>query len=165
MGAPRCLAFGRLGYHEPLREAPLPGRPVPPPQVVADHFHLPAHNQSMNTLSSRALPQSLVPRSLVPQSLVPQSLVPQSLVPRSLVPVFCTALSPTPPLWKSPGILRSFTRNTHRINLLPFLSVNYPVNFNPENRPLFSPKAADLGVKRPPFRSFRAPRRRPLDKC
>ena len=143
----------------PGAQRPLPGRPVPPPQVVADHFHLPAHNQSMNTLSSRALPQSLVPRSLVPQSLVPQSLV-----PRSLVPVFCTALSPTPPLWKSPGILRSFTRNTHRINLLPFLSVNYPVNFNPEKTPLFSPKRPALGAKTSLFRPFVPLRLQPLDK-
>jgi len=148
----------------PGAQRPLPGRPVPPPQVVADHFHLPAHNQSMNTLSSRALPQSLVPRSLVPQSLVPQSLVPQSLVPRSLVPVFCTALSPTPPLWKSPGILRSFTRNTHRINQFTFLSVNYPVNFNPEKTPLFSPKRPALGAKTSLFRPFVPLRLQPLDK-
>ena len=119
-------------------------------QSIADHFPPRAHNQSMNTnISCGAFP--------VPQSLSP--LVPWSLGP--LVPV----LPPPPPLWKSPGILRSLSRNTPGINQFTFLSVNYPVNFNPEKRPLFSPKGPALGAKRPPFRSFCAHRLQPLDKC
>jgi hypothetical protein len=149
-----------------------------PPQVVADHFPSTAHTQRMNTLSSRvvlspSVPQSLspsVPRSLspsVPQSLSP--LVPQSLspsVPRSLSPsVPWSLLYPHPPLWKTPGILRSITRNTHRINQFTFLSVNYPVNFNPEKRPVFRSKVAAWEAKGLLFRHFRALRLRPLDKC
>ena len=128
-----------------MRAAPTPGRPV-----LADHFPHRAHNQSMNTLSSRALPLSLSP--LVPQSLGP-------LVPWSPV---CT---PPPPLRKSPEILRSLSRKTHGFNRLSFLSVNYPVNFNPEKTPLSSPKGPALGAKRPLFRPFRARRRWPLDNC
>ena len=126
-------------------------------QSFADHFPRRAHNQSMNTLSSRALPQSLSPS--VPQSLSP-------LVPQSLGPLVPWSLSyPHPPLWKSPGILHGFCRKTPVINQLTFLSVNYPVNFNPGKRPLFCPKVSDLGAKRKFIRPFCALRLRPLDKC
>jgi len=136
-----CL---RLSANSPtcyFRAAEANSRNPNPPQVVADHFPRRAHNQSMNSLSSRALPQSLSP----------------------LVPVFC--LTPTPPLWKSASILHGFSRKTHGINQLIFLSVNYPVNFNPEKTPLSSPKGPALGAKRPHFRPFVALRLRPLDKC
>ena len=144
-----------------------------PPQVVADHFPSTAHTQRMNTLSSRvvlspSVPQSLspsVPRSLSPS--VPQSLSP--LVPQSLSPSVPWSLGPLvpvlpPPLWKSAGILRSFSRKTHGFNRLSFLSVNYPVNFNPEKRPVFRSKVAAWEAKGLLFRHFRALRLRPLDK-
>jgi hypothetical protein len=70
----------------------------------------------------------------------------------------------TPPLWKSSRILHCFLRKAPDINKLIFLSVNYPVNFNPEKTPLFSPKGPAWGAKRPHFRPFVAPRLRPLDK-
>ena len=180
-GCPRCLAFGHLGVWRtldpsikfgcsihralcdgwdttnPERAAPLPGRPI-----LADHFPSQAHNQSMNTLSSRVVLSPSVPQSLSP--LVPQSLSPS--VPRSLSPsVPWSLLYPHPPLWKTPGILRSITRNTHRINQFTFLSVNYPVNFNPEKRPVFRSKVAAWEAKGLLFRHFRALRLRPLDKC
>ena len=39
-------------------------------------------------------------------------------------PVRTPAVPPTPPLWKSPGILHGFSRKTPGINQFTFLSVN-----------------------------------------
>jgi hypothetical protein len=61
--------------------------------------------------------------------------------------------------------LHSFSRKTHGFNQFTFLSVNYPVNFNPEKTPLSSPKGPALGAKTSLFRPFVALRLRPLDKC
>jgi hypothetical protein len=61
--------------------------------------------------------------------------------------------------------LHSFSRKTHGFNRLSFLSVNYPVNFNPEKRPVFRSKVAAWEAKGLLFRHFRALRLRPLDKC
>jgi hypothetical protein len=116
-------------------------------RCLADHFPPRAHNQLMNTDLIRE------------QSLCPS-------VPRSLSPSVPWSLSyPHPPLWKSASILHGFSRKTHGINQFTFLSVNYPVNFNPEKTPLSSPKGPALGAKTSLFRPFVALRLRPLDKC
>jgi hypothetical protein len=92
-----------------------------PAHLFADDFPRRAHNQSMNTLSSRVVPQSFNP----------------------LVPV----LYPTPPYVLPAIFCTYFSRNTPDINQLIFLSVNYPVNLNPQKTAFIHPKGPALGAK------------------
>ena len=148
----------------PRRAAPSAWTASPPTAGGCRSFPSPGA-QSIHEHIIQPRPPS-VPGPSVPGPSVPGPSVPGPSVPGPSVPgpCFLYGLIPHPPLWKSPGILRSFTRNTHRINLLPFLSVNYPVNFNPEKTPLFSPKRPALGAKTSLFRPFVPLRLQPLDK-
>jgi len=81
--APSISHSVRNGWEtsNPMRAAPSPGWPI-----LADHFPSQAHNQSMNTLSSRVVLSPSVPSPLVPSPSVPSPLVPSPLVPSPLVP-------------------------------------------------------------------------------
>jgi hypothetical protein len=105
--APSISHSVRNGWEtsNPMRAAPSPGWPI-----LADHFPSQAHNQSMNTLSSRvvlspSVPSPLVPSPSVPSPLVPSPLVPSPSVPSPSVP---SPLVPSPlvpsPLVPSPSV-------------------------------------------------------------